>query len=150
MSTAWLGPKVVVALIAFSAVWTGQALAAVPVDQGFSAPCGGGTVSFPGARVLWPPDHKYHPYAVTYSGGSPGDVVTVGAFSTDGVGVASGPQTATVAPDATGASAAIGLFADRSPDGVARTYVISFSVSGSNNCGGLSLATMPHDGRPSA
>jgi hypothetical protein len=135
------------ALVLAAAVVGGPALA---TDPSISIACGDtGAVSLPVRSVLWPPDHKYHPYPIAYSGGAPGDVVTVSATSTDGAGVESGLQEGSVEDGAIGTSVAIGLLADRSPTGVARTYVVSFYVSGSNACGGLALVTMPHDGRPS-
>jgi len=143
--------KVALASAACTAMLAGPAFAAPPTGQTFTAPCGGGTISFPDGRALWPPDHKYHPYPVTYAGGAPGDVVTVSARSSDGAGVeTSDPQSATVPPGATSATAAVGLFAEHMPVASARLFVVSFGVSGSNSCGGLVLVVPPENGRPTA
>ena len=125
-----------------------SARAAPPGVSTFSLPCENGTVTLEGASVLWPPDHKFHPYAISYDGGAPGDVVTVSATSTDGAGVEQAdPVSATVQPDATGASAAVGLFAERGKPGTGRAYIVSYSVTGSNTCNGGIFIVPPTDGR---
>jgi hypothetical protein len=111
--------------------------------------CEKGSVTMDGSAVLWPPNHRFHPYTVSYAGGAPGDVLVVSAFSSDGSGVKqTDPITATVPAGEDGASASVGLLAERDRTATPRMYFVFYRVSGSNACDGGFGFVVPTDGRP--
>ncbi len=132
-----------------SAAIIGSPAWAARSETPFTFSCEGGTVSLANPAVLWPPDHKFHPYTVSYDGGRDGDVLAVSAVSSDGGGVQDpGPVVAYVQTGETSASTSVGLFAQKGKPGTNRYYAVWFNVAGSNSCGGAMLVVPPENGRP--
>ena len=131
----------------------GSALASSPHSGGTQTPqvCGTGTVSTDAPVTLWPPNHKAHTYNVTYSGGATGDTLSTTTTSSDGNGVVSDSAPATVGDPAGDVSTQSTVKAERSgPNRAGRTYTMTYTVTGSNNCSSSFTVTVPHDRRKTA